>query len=203
VIIVFKDVRGVSNPDMDCGIAGQNMVLAAHSMGLGTCWVSFITLAFDYIPNWYKRLGISYPYKIATSLAIGWPQGEPDGMVARQIHAVDWYESGMKRSLYASTQEFSAWEKFRIPTYNDPEQIQFGRMEFDYEKCISCSICARACPASSIVMENKKPTMKDECMFCGDCVAICPVSAIRMKTPYRYTKYFKNIDHGPVSPPQL
>ena len=32
VILIFKDTRGVSNPDLDCGIAGQNMVLAAHSM---------------------------------------------------------------------------------------------------------------------------------------------------------------------------
>ena len=44
VILIFKDIRGVCNPDLDCGIAGQNMVLAAHSMGLGTCWVGFAKL---------------------------------------------------------------------------------------------------------------------------------------------------------------
>ena len=100
VILVFKDVRGVSNPDLDCGIAGQNMVLAAHSMGLGTCWVGFVKLAFQYTGKWKKYFGISYPYKFATSIAVGWPVGEPDGMVKRSTHAVDWYENGTNKTIY-------------------------------------------------------------------------------------------------------
>jgi nitroreductase len=97
VIMIFKDVRGISNPDLDCGIAGQNMVLAAHSMGLGTCWVSFAKLAFQYTGKWKKRLGIKYPYKFVTSLSVGWPVGEPDGIIARPTHEVEWYENGTKK----------------------------------------------------------------------------------------------------------
>ena len=93
VIMIFKDVRGVSNPDIDCGIAGQNMALAAHSLGLGTCWVGFTKMAFMFGNTWKKRLGIHYPYKFASSLAVGWPIGKPDGMVPRQVHPVDWYEN--------------------------------------------------------------------------------------------------------------
>ncbi len=100
VILIFKDVRGVGNPDLDCGIAGQNMVLAAHSMGLGTCWVSFSRPGFEYMLKWRKFFKIEYPYKFMTSLAIGWPRGEPDGMVSRQTHAVDWYENGHTKTLY-------------------------------------------------------------------------------------------------------
>lgn len=100
VILIFKDVRGVSNPDLDCGIAGQNMVLAAHSMGLGTCWVGFVKLAFQYVLKWKKFFGISYPYKFASSIAVGWPVGDPDGMVKRATHAVDWYENGSKKINY-------------------------------------------------------------------------------------------------------
>jgi nitroreductase len=99
VILIFKDVRGISNPDLDIGIAGQNMVLAAHSMGLGTCWVSFTKIAFQYTGKFKKMLGISYPYKFATSLSIGWPVGNPDGMISRQTHAVDWYEDGTKKQI--------------------------------------------------------------------------------------------------------
>ncbi len=99
VIVILKDVRGVSNPDLDCGIAGQNMVLAAHSLGLGTCWVTFVGVALKYSKKWKKHLNIKYPYEFASSLAIGWPQGEPDGMVARQTHPVDWFENGEKRCL--------------------------------------------------------------------------------------------------------
>jgi nitroreductase len=100
VIMIFKDIRGISNPDLDCAIAGQNMALAAHSMGLGTCWVSFSKLAFQYTGKWKKRLGIQYPYKYVTSLSIGWPAGEPDGIVARPTHAVDWYENGTKKVVH-------------------------------------------------------------------------------------------------------
>lgn len=100
VIMIFKDVRGISNPDLDCGIAGQNMVLAAHSMGLGTCWVSFAKLAFQYTGKWKKKLGIEYPYKFVTSLSVGWPVGEPDGIIARPTHEVDWYENGTKKVVH-------------------------------------------------------------------------------------------------------
>jgi nitroreductase len=99
VIIILKDIRGAGNPDLDCGITGQNMVLAAHSMGLGTCWVGFAKMALDMNPIWKRRLGISYPYKFANSMAIGWPQGNPDGMVTRQTHAVDWFENGTVKTV--------------------------------------------------------------------------------------------------------
>jgi nitroreductase len=99
VIIILKDVRGVSSPDLDCGIAGQNMVIAAHSMGLGTCWVGFAKMALDMNPIWKKRLGIGYPYRFANSLAVGWPIGNPNGMIARQTHDVDWFENGTVKTI--------------------------------------------------------------------------------------------------------
>jgi nitroreductase len=100
VVLIFADARGAGNPDLDCGIAGQNMVIAAHSMGLGTCWVSFAKLLFEYIPKWKNYFGISYPFRFVSSLAIGWPVGEPNGMVKRQTHAVDWYENSTKETVF-------------------------------------------------------------------------------------------------------
>lgn len=99
VILIIKDVRGVGTPDLDCGIAGQNMVLAAHSLGLGTCWVSFAKLAFKQ-KKWRKRFNISYPYEFVSSIAVGWPVGNPDGMVPRPTHCIDWYENGQKKEIY-------------------------------------------------------------------------------------------------------
>jgi len=100
VILVFADVRGIGNPSLDCGIAAQNMALAAHSMGLGTCYVGFPKVAFESTGVWKKKLDIDYPYRFVTSLAIGHPVGEPDGFVARATHAVDWHENGNKQTLY-------------------------------------------------------------------------------------------------------
>ena len=100
VILIFKDVRGIGSPDLDCGIAGQNMVLAAHSMGLGTCWVSFAKLAFENTKEWKKFFGIEYPYKFISSLSVGYPVGKPDGMVSRPTHPVDWYGEDGSKTIY-------------------------------------------------------------------------------------------------------
>jgi hypothetical protein len=63
-------------------------------MGLGTCWVSFTKLAFQYSRRWRKRLGITGPYQFITSMAVGFPVGQPDAMVARPAAPVDWWEGG-------------------------------------------------------------------------------------------------------------
>ena len=210
VILIFKDVRGVTNPDLDCGIAGQNLVLAAHSMGLGTCWVSFASVAFDYLGfKWNKLLGIQYPYKFITSVAVGWPMGKSDGFVERPTHAVDWYENGAKTVVDPSKGDsgISFGEKFSIPNYKDPLQTHWGELFFDYDKCNGCGNCERICPASAIELKDKKPVMSVEevsaCMACGDCMAICPQEAIRMKSSYVFSEHFKTIDHGDLKLPRL
>lgn len=91
VILILADTRSPGNPSIDVGVAGQNMVLTAHSFGLGTCWVSFCT-PLNMNRKWKKRLGIHYPYKLITSIAIGYPRGTPDGYVARETQAIDWFD---------------------------------------------------------------------------------------------------------------
>ena len=75
------------------------MVIAAHSMSRNQRWVASPSSP-RLNPTWKKKLGISFPYKFANSLAIGWPQGNPDGMVARQTHAVEWFEDGGSKTIY-------------------------------------------------------------------------------------------------------
>ena len=91
VIILLYDKRAPGKPLVDIGIAGQNMVLAAHSYGLGTCWVGFIEM-LAMMPKWKKKFGIKYPYKLAESIGIGYPKGIPDGYVERETQAIDWYD---------------------------------------------------------------------------------------------------------------
>jgi nitroreductase/ferredoxin len=210
VILVFKDVRGASSPDLDCGIAGQNMVLAAHSMGLGTCWVGFAKLAFQYSRKWTKRLDIHYPYEFMTSLSVGWPKGEPDGMVARQTHPVDWYENGTKQTLFPctpGTERIHLRDRLLIPTYDDPDETTPGEITFDIEACSGCTFCKQVCPADTIVVENNRPRLRpwgeNQCIFCGDCMAICPESAIRLTRPYSHSHYFRTLDTGKAEPPRL
>ena len=93
VIALLVDTRGTGNPYLDVGIAGQNMVLAAHSMGLGTCWVSFAMLLALSL-KFRKLLGIRDPFRLATTIALGFPIGQPDDFVARETHETVWLEAG-------------------------------------------------------------------------------------------------------------
>jgi len=98
-------------------------------------------------------------------------------------------------------------ERFRIPTYNDPNETIRGRVDFDLARCTGCGMCVKICPASALELVDKKATMKeppdDQCMFCGDCQAVCPVDAVIMKRPYRWTSFYKVIEHGEPKPPRL
>jgi formate hydrogenlyase subunit 6/NADH:ubiquinone oxidoreductase subunit I len=54
-----------------------------------------------------------------------------------------------------------------------------GRQVLDLKNCISCTLCARECPANAIEMvmvEGKKRPLihLDKCVFCYACADVCP-----------------------------
>ena len=102
--------------------------------------------------------------------------------------------------------QISFMEKWYIPRYDNREEVVPGKVEFDDTQCTGCRLCNKACPADSLVMENKTPRMKgireNECMGCGDCVAICPENAISLVSTNRYTGRIKTIDRRNFSPPR-
>ncbi len=58
-----------------------------------------------------------------------------------------------------------------------------GMIVWDNDKCTSCMLCAKSCPANAIKMymcDGKKSPGLDyaRCVFCGFCVDICPVKAL-------------------------
>lgn len=91
LILLVEDKRGVSEPATDIGICGQNMVLAAHSLGAGTCWIGLIKLLM-YYPRWKKQFGIKYPYCLNDCLAVGYQKPKADGLVPRETQVVAWYD---------------------------------------------------------------------------------------------------------------
>ena len=54
-------------------------------------------------------------------------------------------------------------------------------LEIDRSHCISCGLCARACPMGVIIYQDGAPTLNStrQCMQCWHCAAICPQKAIR------------------------
>lgn len=95
VIFILKDKRGVSNPDLDAGICAQNMVLAAHALGLGTCYIGLPIEPLNYplMAGVRKKLSIRHPFEAVTSIAIGYPKGKIDGVVKRDTPQVAWIGS--------------------------------------------------------------------------------------------------------------
>ena len=91
LIIVLADKRGIGSVELDSGIASQNMVLAAHAMGLGTCYVALVGGLMGF-PKYQKELGIEPPFKIITSLTVGYPQKRIDNLVKREQPRVNWIE---------------------------------------------------------------------------------------------------------------
>ena len=96
-IILVTHHLHVSEPELGMGICGQNMVLAAHSLGLGTCYVGFISNALNLDPitkmKFRKKLGIEWPYdSVATVLTLGYPAVPLDKPVDREFPKVAWVE---------------------------------------------------------------------------------------------------------------
>jgi nitroreductase/Pyruvate/2-oxoacid:ferredoxin oxidoreductase delta subunit len=89
LIIVLADRRGISSIDLDTGICVQNMVLAAHSLGLGTCYVGLID-GLQGFPKFKRELGIVPPFELITSLTLGYPQGKIDSIVRREPARIKW-----------------------------------------------------------------------------------------------------------------
>ena len=77
------------------GIVCQNMVLAAHSLGLGTCYVGLAvnTLNKDLKSKirFKKKLGLEWPYdRPSMFLLLGYPAAKIDRAVPRDFPKVEW-----------------------------------------------------------------------------------------------------------------
>jgi nitroreductase len=92
VIHVLKDKRGIANPDIDATIAAHNIVLAAHAIELGTCYIGFIANMVPYAKKIKKILNIEYPYDLVTSICVGYPKPEYNKPVFRGPVPVEWIE---------------------------------------------------------------------------------------------------------------
>ena len=91
VVLLLMDKRGIGVPEIDIGICGTNIVLAAQSLGLGTCWVGFSKLlGSDSV--WCARLGVEHPYEISEAICVGYPIADTTHLVERETHEIAWFE---------------------------------------------------------------------------------------------------------------
>jgi nitroreductase len=74
--ILIGSRPGGSTPREDALLASQNMLLAAHAMGLGTCLVGFVVEALRHKPGILSALGIPPDEKVHSVIAVGYPDEE-------------------------------------------------------------------------------------------------------------------------------
>ena len=90
VILLLVDKRAIGETELDMGICAQKMLLAAHSLGPGTCYVDLTTKPIVHNRRLRKKLGIAHPFEIATALVLGYPKGQIDGIVEREETRIEW-----------------------------------------------------------------------------------------------------------------
>ncbi len=93
VILIAGDERAISGPEINIGICGQNMNLVANSLGIKSCWVGF-SQVINLLPPLKEKLGIEYPWKVVSSLVLGYPRFKQEGIVPREFRPVAWFRDG-------------------------------------------------------------------------------------------------------------
>lgn len=96
LIVLLGDKRGINNMSLDIGICGQNMVLAAHSLGLVTCWLGFVAVAAKMVPRLKKYFDIKWPYVPVSGIVLGYPRVNADSMVKRDYPRITWIKGGKR-----------------------------------------------------------------------------------------------------------
>ena len=80
VILVSNnsDSSYASAPVADSSAALQNIFLAAHSLGLGSCWIQILSFLdeSESLRDYLRELGVPKNYRIYGTAIIGYPDGE-------------------------------------------------------------------------------------------------------------------------------
>jgi polyferredoxin len=58
------------------------------------------------------------------------------------------------------------------------EKISIFKIKVDYDKCISCEACSKACPSTVMDAILKQDKIVPDCFSCGTCIETCPADAI-------------------------
>jgi nitroreductase len=88
-LIVISANKQVPGASVDCQLAIENLFLAAHAKGLGTCYMGFLMLAADH-PEVQTLLGIPEGFKIAAATTVGHPDVRPEGPPQRNAARITW-----------------------------------------------------------------------------------------------------------------
>ena len=91
LVLVFSSPDAFRG-DIDCTLAAGNMMLAAHSMGIGSCWIG-LAMALGSDPAFLEEIGVPQDHKLIAPLIFGYPEKKSTRAPARKGDVVlKWIE---------------------------------------------------------------------------------------------------------------
>jgi nitroreductase len=72
-VMIVSSLNSASCPAEDALLASQNILLASHSLGLGTCLIGFAVAAMKKDPSLARMVGIGQSEKAYAVIALGYP----------------------------------------------------------------------------------------------------------------------------------
>jgi Nitroreductase len=89
-LVIASNVPDYPNAMADCSCALQNMFLAAHSLGVGSCWINQFTWLNGCAPlrEYLATLGVPQEQVVCGAAAFGYRNGEAPKAPARRENTV-------------------------------------------------------------------------------------------------------------------
>lgn len=90
LVVIYAKPGGLESRG-DCCLAAQNLMLAAHGLGLGTCWIGFAKALLD-LPELKRELGVPADYAVVAPIIVGYPQGRIPQLTRDEPQILFWRE---------------------------------------------------------------------------------------------------------------
>jgi nitroreductase len=90
-VIVISGNQSAMFPDLDCALAAENIMIAAESLDIGSCWISGLPRLADSGVNTQivKDLDLPEGYKPLCAIALGYKEGTKPQAAVRKENAVN------------------------------------------------------------------------------------------------------------------
>jgi nitroreductase len=88
-LIVISGDAQAPTAAADCHLAAENLFLAAHALGLGTCYMGFLMFAQTH-PEVRRLLRLPEGYKIVAPAVVGRVAARPEGPPQRRPPRIEW-----------------------------------------------------------------------------------------------------------------
>ena len=90
VLILVHGPKKANFINENCNIAAANIMNYACSLGLGTCYIGFLSLALSFSSSMRKITGIARDRKVYACIVLGYPAYRHAFTASRKIPAVTW-----------------------------------------------------------------------------------------------------------------